>query len=83
MVGGGGAGGYVYQKAYCECFVRPQNAQKLLSMITKYPSMNIYAVNNSGEKLHEDVTEGEVTALTWGVFPNREILQPTIFEPNI
>jgi methylenetetrahydrofolate reductase (NADPH) len=23
-----------------------------------------------------------VTALTWGVFPNREILQPTIFDPT-
>ena len=23
-----------------------------------------------------------VTALTWGVFPNKEILQPTIFDPN-
>jgi methylenetetrahydrofolate reductase (NADPH) len=22
-----------------------------------------------------------VTAVTWGVFPNREILQPTVFDP--
>lgn len=23
-----------------------------------------------------------VTAVTWGVFPDREIIQPTVFDPN-
>ena len=80
--GWGGPGGYVYQKAYCECFVSPQNANKLVTMVTDNPTMNLYAVNNFGHELYVGVEEGGVTALTWGVFPNREILQPTIFDPS-
>jgi methylenetetrahydrofolate reductase (NADPH) len=44
--------------------------------------MNLYAVNNAGQDLRVGVEEGGITALTWGVFPNREILQPTIFDPS-
>lgn len=80
--GWGGAGGYVYQKAYCECFVSPENANKLVAIVTDNPSMNLYAVNNFGRELRVGVEEGGITALTWGVFPNREILQPTIFDPK-
>ena len=81
--GWGGPSGYVYQKGYCEFFVSPENAQKLVELVTKQPSMNLYAVNNFGKELRVGTgTEGGVTALTWGVFPNREILQPTIFDPD-
>jgi len=82
IYGWGGSGGYVYQKAYCECFVSPENAQKLVSMVTDNQSMNLYAVNNMGRELRVGLEEGGATALTWGVFPNREILQPTIFDPS-
>jgi len=44
--------------------------------------MNLYAVNNFGKELRVGLDEDGVTALTWGVFPNREIIQPTIFDPN-
>lgn len=81
--GWGGPGGVVYQKAYCECFASPENTNRLLAMVSDRPSMNLYAVNNSGQELRVGVEEGGVTALTWGVFPNREILQPTIFDPAI
>merc|ERR1719491_2519440 len=82
--GWGGAGGLVYQKAYCECFVSPVNAHKLAAMVSNHSAMNLYAVNNCGRELREGVTgEGGVTALTWGVFPNREVLQPTIFDSSI
>jgi methylenetetrahydrofolate reductase (NADPH) len=84
VFGWGGAGGYVYQKGYCECFVSPENAQKLVEMVRRHPSMSLYAVNNHGEEMEAemDIEERGVTALTWGVFPNREILQPTIFDPD-
>jgi len=81
--GWGGAGGLVYQKAYCECFVSPENAHKLAAMVAKHPSMNLYAVNNCGREIREGLEEGGVTALTWGVFPSREVLQPTIFDSSI
>jgi methylenetetrahydrofolate reductase (NADPH) len=45
-------------------------------MVGNHPSINMYAINNSGQEFRVGVEEGGVTALTWGVFPNREILQP-------
>ncbi|KAL7509320.1 hypothetical protein ACHAXN_006752 [Cyclotella atomus] len=81
--GWGGKGGRVYQKAYFECFVSPERANRLTQMVANHPSINMYAINNLGQELRAGVEEGGVTALTWGVFPNREILQPTIFDPDI
>jgi len=80
--GWGGRGGYIYQKAYCECFCSPENAQKLVDMARSSESINLYAVNNDGDEIREGAEPGGVTALTWGVFPNREIVQPTVFDPN-
>jgi len=80
--GWGGKGGRVYQKGYVECFVSPDKANRLTRMVTSHPNMNLYAVNYFGQELRVGVEEGGVTALTWGVFPNREILQPTIFDPD-
>jgi methylenetetrahydrofolate reductase (NADPH) len=80
--GWGGTGGYVYQKAYCECFCSPENTQRLVGMVKNHSSMNLYAVNIHGDEIREGMELGGVTALTWGVFPNREIVQPTIFDPS-
>jgi methylenetetrahydrofolate reductase (NADPH) len=80
--GWGGPGGYIYQKAYCECFCSPENAGRLMEMTKRHSSVNLYAVNNAGEQIQQGIELGGVTALTWGVFPNREIIQPTIFDPD-
>ena len=80
--GWGGRGGFIYQKAYCECFCSPENTQILLKLTRNRPSMNLHAVNMAGDEIQEGFEPGGVTALTWGVFPNREILQPTIFDPS-
>jgi methylenetetrahydrofolate reductase (NADPH) len=69
--GWGGPGGYIYQKAYCECFCSPEKTNLLVEMVTRHPSMNLYAVNNHGHEMRVGREEGGVTALTWGVFPNR------------
>jgi len=85
IFGWGGSDGYIYQKAYIECFVHPEKVQSLINLInSKYPTMNVYAVNNAGEEFQEtpEALKDSVTALTWGVFPNREIIQPTIFDPS-
>jgi len=80
--GWGGRGGYVYQKAYVECFVSPENAEKLLKTVNENSSMNLYGINSSGKEINAGISEGGTTALTWGVFPNREIVQPTVFDPQ-
>jgi methylenetetrahydrofolate reductase (NADPH) len=82
VFGWGGTGGYIYQKSYIEFFVSPENASRLIRMVSLHESMNLYAVNNKGNEMRAGLNGGGVTALTWGVFPNREILQPTIFDPE-
>ena len=61
VFGWGGKGGKVYQKAYFECFVSPDKADRLTQMITQHPSINMYAINNDGQDLRAGVEEGGVT----------------------
>ena len=81
VFGWGGPGGYIYQKGYCECFVSPEKAQKLVSIATNHKHMSLFGVNNQGEELRVQVLQCPA-ALTWGIFPCREIQQPTIFDPS-
>ena len=81
VFGWGGAGGRVYQKAYVEFFVSPSDYHIVNQVISRYPNLVVYAADSSGN-LHGSCEHKGVTALTWGVFPNQEILQPTIFEPG-
>ena len=55
--------------------------KKLADVVQQHESLNLYAVNYRGDEILAGVEPGGVTALTWGVFPNREIVQPTIFDP--
>ena len=81
LFGWGGAGGRVYQKAYVEFFAAPARLEIILKLLAKYPSLSLYAIDVSGSAVSGGSGKG-VTALTWGVFPNKEILQPTVFDPN-
>lgn len=78
-VGWGGPGGYVFQKAYVEFFCSRDHLNRLIGRAKDHQSISYHAVNVKGESYssHADRT---VTAVTWGVFPGREILQPTIVD---
>lgn len=78
--GWGGAGGRVYQRAYIEFFTSPELLKIVMELIPNYPDLQFSSVNSSGTVF--DSGNRGVTALTWGAFPNREILQPTIFDPD-
>jgi len=80
VFGWGGPGGRVYQKAYVECFTSPQNLKLLMELCGKRPNLQFYAVDVAGNTYSNG--SKKATALTWGVFPNNEILQPTIFDPS-
>ncbi|KKA29910.1 hypothetical protein TD95_001472 [Thielaviopsis punctulata] len=77
--GWGPKGGYVYQKAYLELLVHPDVYPKLIERIEKNPDMTYYSVTNTGELKTNAPSEGP-NAVTWGVFPGKEIVQPTIVE---
>ncbi|KAI9761069.1 MAG: orotate phosphoribosyltransferase [Chaenotheca gracillima] len=77
--GWGPRNGYVYQKAYLELFVSPELISELLTRIERDPELTYYAVNKSGN-LKTNASNDGPNAVTWGVFPGKEIVQPTIVE---
>ena len=75
--GWGSKGGYVYQKGYLECFV----PTKIVETLKSIDGIYYYSQDNNGKII---TTDKDITTigLTWGVFENAEILQPTIFNIN-
>ncbi|KAG0241285.1 methylenetetrahydrofolate reductase-domain-containing protein [Mortierella sp. GBAus27b] len=81
VFGWGPEGGYVYQKAYLEFFLSPEALEVLKQRVSKFPSITFMAINKAGD-LHSNTgaNGGKPNAVTWGVFPGREVVQPTIVE---
>ena len=77
--GWGPSKGYVYQKAYLELLVSPDIFPEMIARIEKHPDLNYYAVAKCGNFTTNAPSEGP-NAVTWGVFPGKEIVQPTIVE---
>ncbi|PWN94844.1 putative MET13-putative methylene tetrahydrofolate reductase [Tilletiopsis washingtonensis] len=71
--------GYVYQKAYLEFFVAPDQVDALISRIERDPQMTYHVVNARGD-MRTNTTSEAPCAVTWGCFPHQEIVQPTIVE---
>ncbi|XP_030455972.1 methylenetetrahydrofolate reductase (NADH) 2-like [Syzygium oleosum] len=80
-VGWGGPGGYVYQKAYLEFFCSPEKLNTLVEKCKGFLNLTYMAVNKEGDKWISNVGESDVNAVTWGVFPAKEIIQPTVVDP--
>ncbi|KAI8911667.1 methylenetetrahydrofolate reductase-domain-containing protein [Gorgonomyces haynaldii] len=79
VFGWGPKNGFVYQKAYLEFFISPQALDVLVAHIAKHPYVTYYAVNANGD-LKTNTKNDSPNAVTWGVFPGQEIVQPTIVE---
>ena len=79
-VGWGGPGGYVYQKAYLEFFCSKEKLDALIEKSKDRPFLSYMAVNKEGI-WKSNVGQNNVNAVTWGVFPAKEIIQPTIVDP--
>ncbi|KAJ3721354.1 methylenetetrahydrofolate reductase-domain-containing protein [Lentinula guzmanii] len=79
VFGWGPRNGYVYQKAYLEFFVKPALLTLLLSHIERDSNITYYVINKRGDLRTNTHSEGP-NAVTWGVFPGKEIVQPTIVE---
>ncbi|RYP41319.1 hypothetical protein DL769_011585 [Monosporascus sp. CRB-8-3] len=77
--GWGPPNGYVYQKAYLELLVPPELFPEIVSRIHDHPDLTYYAVTRTGPLKTNAPSEGP-NAVTWGVFPGKEIVQPTIVE---
>ena len=79
IYGWGPHGGYVYQKAYLELLVAPSMIAELIDRIERDSDISFYAVNKAGDLRTNAPSDGP-NAVTWGVFPGKEIVQPTIVE---
>lgn len=66
-------------QAYLEFFVSPAGLTSLLAQIERDPHITYYAINKRGDLRTNTHSEGP-NAVTWGVFPGKEIVQPTIVE---
>ncbi len=78
-VGWGGPGGTVYQKAYLELFLSEDRLQALLERVPDFPTLSYQAVNVDN-KTYTNLHPDAVSAVTWGIFPGKEIIQPTVVD---
>ncbi|XP_005528360.1 methylenetetrahydrofolate reductase (NADPH) isoform X4 [Poecile atricapillus] len=81
IVGWGPSGGYVFQKAYLEFFTSSEIVTALLKVLKKYElRVNYHIVNVKGQNI-TNAPDLQPNAVTWGIFPGREIIQPTVVDP--
>lgn len=82
--GWGSPDGFVYQKAYVEFFTSPQQLQELASRLhgERFKSLTFAAINLSGDQYITNNKGNDPIAVTWGVFPCKEIVQPTVVDPD-
>ena len=77
--GWGAKGGRVFQKTYLEFFTSKDNLDRLIKILDTLNDISYQAVNVNGDII-SNLSEENVNAVTWGVFPGQEILQPTIVD---
>lgn len=80
VFGWGPSNGYVYQKAYLEILVPPTLVRPIIDRISADDEITFYAVNNNGDLETNAPLGGGPNAVTWGIYPGKEVIQPTIVE---
>lgn len=86
--GFGPAGGYVFQKAFVEFFcsyddvIRIQEKAQKVEEETRKRKITFYAgnVESESKSLITNMQTGDANAVTWGVFPGKEIVTTTLIE---
>ncbi len=59
----------------------PASLKALEPRLQKEPAITYMAVNAKGD-LIANVGPTDVNAVTWGVFPAKEVIQPTVVDPQ-
>jgi methylenetetrahydrofolate reductase (NADPH) len=80
--GWGPRNGFVFQKAFVEFFLPSTSWAKLRPILLANEDVSFYATNSAGDFESSDSGgHGQDTqAVTWGAFPGKEIVTPTIIE---
>jgi len=81
VVGWGPRGGYVFQKGFVEFFCERGDVEAIAQTVEQRGRgwVHWFAGDNNGE-CRGNVPDDVRNAVTWGVFPGQEIVQPTIIE---
>lgn len=83
IIGWGPPNGYLYQKAFVEMFVSKATWEKeLLPKLQKEGSLVSYYTGDFQKNYNSNLPSTASNCVTWGVFPDREILQTTIIEED-
>ena len=68
-------------QAYLEFFASPNFTAVLQEVLPSYPWVNYHIVNKLGTQDTTNCDPTQPIAVTWGVFPGKEIVQPTVVDP--
>lgn len=81
VFGWGPKNGFCFQKAFVELFIPSASLTSLLRKLEDSEEVSYYASNAQGEfRSSGNGGEGNANAVTWGAFPGKEIVTPTIIE---
>ncbi|KAH3903364.1 probable Methylenetetrahydrofolate reductase 2 [Saccharomycodes ludwigii] len=94
VFGWGPKNGFIYQKGYLEFLLPKAELGRFLELVNSNDSLTYYAIDNDSNLYSKDGSEKEnadsdnaseipgskANSVTWGIFPGREVLQPTIVE---
>ncbi|QSZ33877.1 hypothetical protein DSL72_005451 [Monilinia vaccinii-corymbosi] len=83
IFGWGPKNGFVFQKAFVELFLPTSMWETLRAKLTSpalRDTVSFYASNSKGDFSCSDKSVGSTNAVTWGAFPGKEIITPTIIE---
>lgn len=81
ILGWGPSNGFIYQKAFVEMFVSKKEwDEKLLPKLDACGTLVSYYYTDSKDFFRTNLPADASNCVTWGVFPNREIVQTTIVE---
>jgi len=50
-------------------------------VLKEYPRINYHILNQCGREDYSNCSKHSPVAVTWGVFPGSEIIQPTVVDP--
>ncbi len=76
--GWGGPNGYLYQKEYLEFFTTEDKFKNILNS-KDFDKKYQYCAVNINNNIYTNCKDSTI-ALTWGIFPQKEIIQPTIVD---
>lgn len=65
-----------------EFFCSEEKLNTLVEKCKSFPFLTYMAVNKEGSWISNVRSQSDVNAVTWGVFPAKEIIQPTVVDPT-